>query len=119
MLEHLGGLLSIFLGVLTVASASAVALMRANQSTLRESNEDLRNRLADVTAARAEEKAECAKQHAEDQARIVELETENTALGRVVTGEVHWVALGQRMEDLYALVTALRDYVTRLMKERP
>jgi hypothetical protein len=109
------GWFSLILAIGGVASFVGLALMRTNQTTLRETNNDLRSQLGDIKAARAEEQAECAKQHAEDQARIAELENENTALGRVVTGEVHLVAIAQRIEDLFMLI---KDYIAGRSKDR-
>jgi hypothetical protein len=116
-MPDLGGLLSVILSVVAIASAAGLALMRANQATLRETNTDLRNQIGDIKAARAEEQAEHAKFRAEAQARIAQLESDNAAYQRVVTGEVHWVALGTRLEDAIALLTAIKEYVSRWKKD--
>lgn len=120
----LGGLLSTALAIVSIATLAGLGLLRGTVTNLREQLRDEREARAADRAQKVDDEAEHVKERAEwtaktatKDARIAELEADNAALGRVVTGEVHLVSLSQRLEDLIALVTALKEYVTRLLKD--
>jgi hypothetical protein len=78
-------------GVLFVTTAIATAgvgLMFGSLKTLRDTAEDLRNRVADLERERAEDKAAAA-----------EMSSENALLRAMVTGKVEWVALTDQLEQ--------------------
>jgi hypothetical protein len=119
MFDHLGPVLSAALSLITLATFTGLALQRSVVTRLREQLQDADAEVARVKASRAEDQAEAAEFRAEAQTRIAQLESDNAALQRVVTGEVHWVALGTRLEDAIALLTAIKEYITRRMKDSP
>lgn len=82
------GLLTTVFTVTTIIAAAFAGLQRSVVQSLREANKDLRDRDAD------REKTEIA-----DKAKIASLESDIAALSRVVTGEVHLTALGDKLDE--------------------
>jgi hypothetical protein len=117
MLEHLGALFSTAMSLVALATFTGLALQRSTVTRLREQLQDADAEVARIKASRAEDQAEAAEFRADTETRIAQLEADNAALQRVVTGEVHWVALGQRLEDAIALLTAIKEYVSRWKKD--
>jgi hypothetical protein len=113
----LGGLLSTALAIVSIATLAGLGLMRGTVTNLREQLRDERDARAADRAQKADDEADHLKFKAESETRIAQLESDNAALQRVVTGEVHWVALGQRLEDAIALLTAIRNYVSGRPKD--
>lgn len=95
-MDQLGGILTAVLTVTTIIGTAFAGLQRANVQNLRESNKDLRDARDDLEKERDKLKV-TVDQQASDIA----------ALGRVVTGEVHLVALGDRLDEHHA---EARDY---------
>lgn len=121
MFEDLGNLLSTAMGVMALASLAGVGLMRGTVTALRENLDDARKDNADVDRRLAIETR--AREAA--QAEVAQLRVELGALGRVVTGEAHWVAIGQTLDHHHEeaqahwvtgenLLTEIRD----LLKDR-
>ena len=76
------------LGIMSIASLAGVGLLRGAVLQLRErlaeertSNESLR------------------RQRADDHAEIAQLKADLGALTRVVTGEAHWTAIGEALDE--------------------
>lgn len=115
----LGGLLSAALAIVSIATLAGLGLLRGTVTNLREQLRDEREARASDRAQRDDDERENLKFRTEAQTRIAQLEADNAALQRVVTGEVHWVALGTRLEDAIALLTAIKEYITRRMKDSP
>lgn len=84
----LGNLLSTSLTVATVGSLAGVGLMRGTLN-------NLRARLNDYE----KEVEEKDRRHTEDRATLAQTATDLAALQRIVTGEAHWVALGQVLDE--------------------
>lgn len=95
----LGTLLSTALAVVALATAAGLGLMRGTVTNLRE-------QLADTRASNAEMRQE----RAEDRAEIATLHTQLDALGKVVTGEVHWLAISDLLDEHHG---EARAYWTR------
>lgn len=88
MVEDLGRLLNIVLAVVAVATLGGFGYVRGRIGDLRDQLKDAREEIADkdrrLTTVSAEAK---------------QLRTDLDALGRVVTGETHWVAIGDKLDD--------------------
>lgn len=121
MFEDLGNLLSTAMGVMALASLAGVGLMRGTVTALRENLDDARKDNADVDRRLAIE----TREREAAQAEVAQLRVELGALGRVVTGEAHWVAIGQTLDTHHeeaqnhwlvgeGLLTEIRD----LLKDR-
>ncbi len=113
-MDNLAGLLTTIFAVTTILAAAIAGLVWGVVRTLRESNADLRGRVADLESKRAE-----------DHAQIAELRADNAALGRLKTGEAHWTALRETLTQHHkqaqshwgkeeALLMAVADELRRL-----
>lgn len=111
----LGGLLSTALAIVAIATLAGLGLLRGTVTNLREQLRDERDARAADRQQRADDEVDHAKFKAETETRIAQLEADNSALQRVVTGEVHWVAISDRLEDAIKLLTAIKN---ALMKNR-
>ena len=99
-------LLSTALAVVTLATAGGFGLMRGRVTNLREDLRDTRETNAELRTERQEDRALIDQLRAEaDNAR-----EQLDALARVVTGEVHWIALGDQLCEHHA---EAREYWTR------
>ena len=86
-METVSGLLTTALAIVALATLAGLGLMRGTVTNLRENLGDARAEIADKDRRlTALEKSD--KQH----------QSELEALRRVVTGEVHWVALGETLD---------------------
>lgn len=74
--------------IVALGSFAGLGLMRGTLSNLRESNTDLRSRVADLE-----------KDRAEDRAELAEVKGENRLLKSMMTGRVEWSAIGDQLED--------------------
>lgn len=81
-------LLSIGLTVSTVATLAGLGLLRGTVTNLREQLRDERD-LAGSLRQRL----------TEADSRLEVLSNDLNALGRVVTGEAHWIAIGQQLDQ--------------------
>lgn len=88
MFDNLGNFLQVASGILVISSLAGLGLMRGTIVNLRENLADARAEIADKDR------------------RITQLETDRTvdrgdldALRRVVTGEAHWTAIEQKLEQ--------------------
>lgn len=82
---------SVILSVMTVATILATAgvgLMFGSLRTLRDTANDLRNRVGDLE-----------KERIEDKGALAESRSENVLLKSMVTGKVEWVALTDQLEE--------------------
>lgn len=84
----LGNLLSTGLTVATVGSLAGVGLMKGTLTNLRARLDDYEKEV--------EEKD---RRHAEDRTKLAQTVTDLSALQRIVTGEAHWVKLGQVLDE--------------------
>lgn len=84
-------LFEIGLTVSTVGTLAGLGLLRGTVTNLREQLRDAREHESSMRAERAEDKA-----------AITRLQTDLLALGRVVTGEAHWTAIGAQLEVHHA-----------------
>jgi hypothetical protein len=74
--------------IFALASAAGLGLMRGTLTTLRSSNDDLRNRVSDLEKDRVEKTAE-----------LAEVRSENRTLKAMVTGRVEWTAISDQLEE--------------------
>lgn len=104
-MPDLDQLLPIALVVLTLATAAGFGLQRGRlsqqekrietlQGQLKESDDELARK--DRRQAEAERALE--KHKTESSAEIQRLKTDLAALARVVTGEAHWTAIGEKLD---------------------
>lgn len=117
-------LLTTALGVLALATAAGLGLVRSNVTILRENLKDAREEIADKDRRHTEFETRTATQIAELEAKLLAKGADLDALSRVVTGEAHWVALGetldvhhaaaeQHWETIEALITSLLEVESR------
>lgn len=104
-----GNLLTTALSVVSIATLAGLGLLRGTVTNLRENLKDARDEIADK------------------ERRLTEAETANAvqkadleALTRVVTGEVHWIAMGDKLDEhhriMMQLVEAIRLEIVTLLK---
>lgn len=87
--EDLGRLLNVVLAVVSVGALGGVGYVRGRIGDLRDQLKDARDEIADLDRRLTKVTAE------RDQTA-----NDLDALSRVVTGEAHWVAIGQKAEEL-------------------
>lgn len=87
-------LITLGLAIVTLATAAGLGLQRGRITSLREQLTDSRAEVADIDRRLGTEKA-----------RGDQLTTDLAALGRVVTGEAHWVAIGEQLDTHHQAAT--------------
>lgn len=87
-MKELGTLLTIGLGILALATAAGFGLQRGTVQRLREQLKD-----SDDEMVRKDRRLGAAE------TELVQVRTELAALARVVTGEAHWIAIGQKLDE--------------------
>lgn len=128
----LPNLLSTALAVVSIATLAGLGLLRGTVTNLREQLRDAREETSAIRESRAEEQQAASKAQVEaniliaqmksdydrqiaelksdSASKIAQLTADLNALKRVVTGEVHWVALGQTLDAHHA--EAMRHWAT-------
>lgn len=87
-MDGLQALISIGLGIVAIFTLAGLGLLRGTVTGLRESLDDERKTSASLRTQREE-----------DRTKIAQLQTDLAALGRVVTGEAHWIAIGDALAE--------------------
>lgn len=97
------------LAIFAIIAAGIAAMRTADIKGLRETNDDLRARLGDLKSERDE------AEHERDEEKLKHEATKRdlAAVGRVVTGEAHWVAIEQQLTSNHDEVIA---YLVRIAK---
>lgn len=119
---ELGGFLSGALGIVSLATLAGLGLLRGTVTNLREQLKDAREEIADKDRRHHEETAENTRRVTEAEKTIARQAADIDALNRVVTGEVHWLALGEQLDEHHrqasehwaqdeALLTEIRDTI--------
>jgi hypothetical protein len=90
------------LAIFAIIAAGIAAMRTADVKGLREANDDLRARLGDLKAERDEGERDLAEEKLRHEATRRDL----AAVGRVVTGEAHWVAIEQQLTSNHDEVMA-------------
>lgn len=129
-----GSLVSTALSILSIATLAGLGLLRGTVVNLREQLKDARDEIADLERRRERETTERTEQAATDATQIARLEAGIATLTSTVTGEIHWVALGEQLEQHHSaaevhwrhlaaatvrLEKALTDLVDELKKGPP
>ena len=86
-MDDLTRLITIALGIITLATAAGLGLQRSTVTSLRERLKDNDDELTRVKGRLTERDAE-----------LKVVKTDLAALARVVTGEAHWVALADKLD---------------------
>lgn len=103
---ELGGLLQAVFAATTIVSGGVAAMMFVSVRTLRESIEDRDKRISGLEGRVNDLELQITKELAAHEVTRADL----AALSRVVTGEAHWVAIEQKIDDLPAqLARAVRE----------
>lgn len=92
----IGSLLTTALSIISIATLAGLGLLRGTVTNLRESLKDAREDIADKD-----------RRHFDDENTIHRQKSDLEALARVVTGEAHWVALGDKMDKIEADLLAI------------
>lgn len=87
-MPDLNSLVTLILGAGAVAVAVVAGLSFGSRKALRESNQDLRDRISDLEKKATNQTAE-----------IAELQSSNKLLNSMVTGEIHWKALAEAQDQ--------------------
>jgi hypothetical protein len=95
MMEHLGNILTVVLSVTTIIATAGVGLMFGSLKTLRDTAEDLRNRVSDLEKERAEDKARIEA----TEVKLDAAERENGWLRSTMQGRPEWIALTDQLEQ--------------------
>lgn len=109
-MPDISGLLALAGAVIVLAAAAWAGIRSSDRGILQKRLDEEREESANQRAIRedvevrfakykAEKEAEFAKYKAETETLIATQAADNAALQRVVTGEVHWVALGQQVDE--------------------
>lgn len=99
-------LISVGLAIVSITTLAGLGLLRGTVIGLRE-------QLGDERAAAASLRI----QRTEDRAKIDQLTRDLDALGRVVTGEAHWIAIGHQLEEHHEHASAHWNVERRLLTE--
>lgn len=83
----------------------------------RATKDELRKDRDDAVKERDEERLARAEDAAEFRRKIDACSQELSALGRAVTGEVHWVAVADQVSALAVEMTAVRADLTKLLEK--
>lgn len=94
-MHSLGGLLETALAIISIATLAGLGLMRGDTIRLRENLKDAREEISDKDRRLTEAEAQIDKQATQIRGQAHDLE----ALGRVVTGEAHWIAIGEKLDN--------------------
>lgn len=110
-MDDVGRWISTILGAVAIVTFAALALQRGNRVNLREqlSDSDAENERLERRLNKCE--AEHLRYKAEAEAEIAQLKADLAAMQRVVTGEVHLVAISDRLEDLYRLLVQVWERI--------
>lgn len=108
--------ISTALGILTIATVAGLGFTRSRVVDLREQLSDSREEVKSLKASRTE-----------DQAKMKVLEADLAALSKIVTGEAHWVAIGETLDTHHDAASAhwraehalLEDIRDELKDRRP
>lgn len=97
-MDDLGKLLTIGLAILAIATAAGFGLQRGRIGQLQDRLTD-----SDKEVERQDRRREAAEQELETyktkaNSEIAQLKTDLAALARVVTGEAHWIAIGDKLD---------------------
>ena len=103
---ELGSLLSTGLAVVSIATLTGLGLLRGTVTNLREQLGDARGEIKSLKDGREEMRGENA-----------ELRAEVGALRRIVTGEVHWVALDEKLDEHHTEATTHWTKAEGLLEE--
>lgn len=93
-MDSIGNLLALALAIVSIATLAGLGLQRGTVTNLREQLKDAREEIAALKTGRTE-----------DRAATEVLKNDLSALQRVVTGEVHWLAIGHQMDDHHKAAT--------------
>lgn len=105
-LADLGGVFQAVFAATTIVSGGIAAMMFVSVRTLRESIEDRDKRIAGLEGRLNDLEMALTKEQGAHEITRRDLD----ALGRVVTGEAHWVAIEQKIDDLPSrLAEAIRE----------
>lgn len=94
-MDDIGKLLTIALGVLAIATAAGFGLQRGRISAQDKRIETLQGQLGDSD----DELGRKDRRLTETVAELAKVKTDLAALARVVTGEAHWVAIGEKLDN--------------------
>jgi chromosome segregation ATPase len=106
-------LLSTALSIVAVATLAGLGLLRGTVTTLRENLRDARDEIND----KERRLNEALSRLAEAETKIKTQASDLDALARVVTGEAHWVALGQRLEEHHDLAVQIYEEMKKIFAD--
>lgn len=98
-MDNLGTILTVALAILALATAAGFGLQRGRIANLQGRLEDSDKELERQDRRREAAEGELEAYKVTSGAKVTQLETDLAALARVVTGEAHWIAIGEKMDD--------------------
>jgi hypothetical protein len=102
------------LAIFAIIAAGIAAMRTADVKGLREANDDLRGRVTDLKA----ERDDCERDLAEEKLRHEATRRDLAAVGRVVTGEAHWVAIEQQLTTNHDEVVAHLIRIAKALRQK-
>jgi hypothetical protein len=102
------------LAIFAIIAAGIAAMRTADVKGLREANNDLRGRVGDLEGERNDAETRLSEEKLRHKATRADLES----LGRVITGEAHWVAIESQLTSHHDEVMARLTQIVKALRQK-